>query len=465
MRRGRPTRSPPRSMTTSLTFGEPRPAGEPNRQRARRDRDRARRRACCGGATPRSRQFPCSALAKLGAVFAAAERRGASVEERRRSPEYCARPRSLSMPHRQAGAELTARGIRVLLADVPCGRRRRPARRRTRRARSCTSSSSRAGAPGDRRASCCPIEPTGSRTYVGATSTPGGAGTVCMFPLFHMAGWTLAMERGKDGGPMHFVRVPDAETLLRDDRPPSRCAALLHPRGLVSHPRARSRGRSICRASTRPTPVRRRRHRSCCARSRTRSRHTGPACSTDRPKPGQACNSATRTCSASRAASACAQPGVDVRLADGGEVVHAEPVPDGRVLRRHRRDGRALARRLVPHRRSRRFDDEGYLSIVGRARDVIRTGGETVAPPEVEAVLSTHPGDRRDRGRRRARRASGARSSPRSSSSGPATHAPDVDALAVVLRRPARAAFKQPRRLAVVDALPEPPRPARSSAP
>jgi fatty-acyl-CoA synthase len=37
-------------------------------------------------------------------------------------------------------------------------------------------------------------------------------------------------------------------------------------------------------------------------------------------------------------------------------------------------------------------DDEGYLSIVGRARDVIRTGGETVAPPEVESVLGQHPG-------------------------------------------------------------------------
>src|SRR5207253_6875249 len=36
-------------------------------------------------------------------------------------------------------------------------------------------------------------------------------------------------------------------------------------------------------------------------------------------------------------------------------------------------------------------DDEGYLTIVGRARDVIRTGGETVAPGEVEAVLATHP--------------------------------------------------------------------------
>lgn len=35
-------------------------------------------------------------------------------------------------------------------------------------------------------------------------------------------------------------------------------------------------------------------------------------------------------------------------------------------------------------------DDEGYLSIVGRAKDVIRTGGETVVPAEVEVVLSEH---------------------------------------------------------------------------
>ena len=36
-------------------------------------------------------------------------------------------------------------------------------------------------------------------------------------------------------------------------------------------------------------------------------------------------------------------------------------------------------------------DDDGYLSIVGRARDVIRTGGETVVPLEVETVLADHP--------------------------------------------------------------------------
>jgi acyl-CoA synthetase (AMP-forming)/AMP-acid ligase II len=36
-------------------------------------------------------------------------------------------------------------------------------------------------------------------------------------------------------------------------------------------------------------------------------------------------------------------------------------------------------------------DDEGFLSIVGRAKDVIRTGGETVAPAEVEQALGDHP--------------------------------------------------------------------------
>ncbi len=37
-------------------------------------------------------------------------------------------------------------------------------------------------------------------------------------------------------------------------------------------------------------------------------------------------------------------------------------------------------------------DDEGFYSIVGRAREVIRTGGETVAPVEVDDVLLTVPG-------------------------------------------------------------------------
>src|SRR5260221_7417691 len=52
------------------------------------------------------------------------------------------------------------------------------------------------------------------RTFVGATSSPGGGGTVCMFPLFHMAGWTIALGAWQARRAIHFVRVPDAATLL-----------------------------------------------------------------------------------------------------------------------------------------------------------------------------------------------------------------------------------------------------------
>ena len=36
-------------------------------------------------------------------------------------------------------------------------------------------------------------------------------------------------------------------------------------------------------------------------------------------------------------------------------------------------------------------DDEGYMYVVGRMKDLIRTAGEYVAPPEVDVVLMRHP--------------------------------------------------------------------------
>jgi acyl-CoA synthetase (AMP-forming)/AMP-acid ligase II len=40
------------------------------------------------------------------------------------------------------------------------------------------------------------------------------------------------------------------------------------------------------------------------------------------------------------------------------------------------------------------IDDEGYLTITGRRREIIRSGGETIAPSEVEAALEGLPGVR-----------------------------------------------------------------------
>jgi fatty-acyl-CoA synthase len=36
-------------------------------------------------------------------------------------------------------------------------------------------------------------------------------------------------------------------------------------------------------------------------------------------------------------------------------------------------------------------DDEGFIRIVGRVKELVRTGGEWVAPTEVDQVLATHP--------------------------------------------------------------------------
>ncbi len=100
-------------------------------------------------------------------------------------------------------------------------------------------------------------------------------------------------------------------------------------------------------------------------------------------------------------------------------------------------------------------DDEGYYSIVGRVRDVIRSGGESVAPIEVEQAIADHPAV-----------ADVAVVGLPDPAWGevvcaaivirPGTTAPTVDELrAHTIDRLAR--FKQPRRVEVVEVIPRTP--------
>jgi fatty-acyl-CoA synthase len=38
------------------------------------------------------------------------------------------------------------------------------------------------------------------------------------------------------------------------------------------------------------------------------------------------------------------------------------------------------------------MDEQGYVNIVGRIKDLIIRGGENISPREIEEVLHTHPG-------------------------------------------------------------------------
>jgi acyl-CoA synthetase (AMP-forming)/AMP-acid ligase II len=210
-----------------------------------------------------------------------------------------------------------------------------------------------------------------------------------MFPLFHMAGWTIAMGAWQGRRAVHFVRTPDANSLLRTVERwraarlyciPAVWARILD--GGVDRYDISSLVETDTGTSATP-PELLRAIKAALPHTQTRvfygSTEAGPgvqlADADLARKPGSV---------------GVAQPGVEVRLSQSGEVCMRSPfLMDG-----YFDDPEATAAALVDgwyHTGDLgAFDDEGYLSIVGRARDIIRTGGETVAPVEVEQVLSTH---------------------------------------------------------------------------
>ena len=111
-------------------------------------------------------------------------------------------------------------------------------------------------------------------------------------------------------------------------------------------------------------------------------------------------------------------PHVEVKIVDpadgphraarrAGRALHPRLLGDARLLERTRahRGGDRRRRGGCTPATSPTMDDDGYVNIVGRIKDMIIRGGENVYPREIEEFLYTHPDDRRRAGDRRARRA------------------------------------------------------------
>lgn len=213
--------------------------------------------------------------------------------------------------------------------------------------------------------------------------------TVCMFPLFHMAAWTLALGCWQVREEISFVDRAEAGPLL--DAVESRRARRIYlipavwDRVIAELSAGRTRDLSSLREAdtgTSATPPElldaiRRVVPATVTRVMYGSTEAGPAtflAPEDVPrKPGSV---------------GLPSFGVDVELLDDGEVrVRSEYLMDGYFDDRDATE--AVLKDGWYHTGDVGvFDDEGYLSIVGRVRDVIRTGGETVAPAEVEGVLA-----------------------------------------------------------------------------
>jgi acyl-coenzyme A synthetase/AMP-(fatty) acid ligase len=85
-------------------------------------------------------------------------------------------------------------------------------------------------------------------------------------------------------------------------------------------------------------------------------------------------------------------PGVLVELSDSGEMIVDSPYLFSGYFRNEEANAKAIVDGRYYTGDVAERDEEGRYRIIGRVGDLIRTGGEAVAPTEVEEVLLSCPG-------------------------------------------------------------------------
>jgi acyl-CoA synthetase (AMP-forming)/AMP-acid ligase II len=213
---------------------------------------------------------------------------------------------------------------------------------------------------------------------------------VCMFPLFHMGAFTLALQAWQNLGEITYVRAPVAKALL-DEVQARRanhlyCIPAVWSRILAEDLSAwdlsslhwidtgtSATPPELIEALKRTFPDRLVR---VFYGSTEAGFVTGLFDGDVLRKPGSVGRPGT---------------GVELKLSEAGEIcVRTHYLMDG-----YFRNPEATAQALRDgwyHTGDRgALDGEGYLYVTGRLKDIIRSGGETVAPTEVEAALADHP--------------------------------------------------------------------------
>jgi acyl-CoA synthetase (AMP-forming)/AMP-acid ligase II len=228
------------------------------------------------------------------------------------------------------------------------------------------------------------------RTHPGSQLEPRGA-MVCPYPLFHMGAWTIALQQWQARDTLVLLDRTDAATIC--DAVASHRATRLNAvpaiwQRLLDHlatPEGAGHDLSSLRftdTGTSATPLEllqaiEAAFPTAHLRVFYGSTEAGNVCALDHgdvaERPGS-----------------CGQPShwQEVRLGDGGELQVRGPL----VFDGYYENPEATAEAFTADGWFRTgdlavADADGFLSIVGRAKDVIRTGGETVAPTEVEIAL------------------------------------------------------------------------------
>src|SRR5262249_5192246 len=229
------------------------------------------------------------------------------------------------------------------------------------------------------------------RTYAGATTTvtTGGPGELVMFPFFHMAGWTFAYYAWSAHRAAHLVTRADADELLaalERHRPASLyCIPPVWERVLAEPANFDASSLEWALIGTsRVEP-------DLLTAIKERFPGVRMTVSYGSTEMGRAISLGNDDLFRKPGAVGLPIPGVRATVADDGELLlTGETMPSG-YFRLPEETSAAIVDGWYRTGDRVEQDDEGYFSIVGRVQELIRSGGEWVAPVEVEAALADLP--------------------------------------------------------------------------